>query len=105
LNALSSKFDAAIFINADQPLLTSEVVNAIIQCYRETDAPIIVPYYAGKRGSPVLFHRKYFPELASLQGEQGGRELLAKYPVERVEFADASYGYDVDTFEEYSKLT
>ena len=105
LNALSSKFDAAIFINADQPLLTSAVVSAIIQRYRETDAPIIVPYYAGKRGSPVLFNRKYFPELVSLQGEQGGRELLAKYPVERVEFADASYGYDVDTFEEYSKLT
>ena len=107
LNALSPGIDAAIFINADQPLLTSEVVNAILQRYRETDAPIIVPSYAGKRGSPVLFNRKYFSELASLQGEQGGRELLARSAdqVERVEFSDASLGIDVDTFEEYSKLT
>lgn len=105
LNALSPSIDAAVFINADQPLLTSQVVNAIVQRYRENDAPIIVPYYAGKRGSPVLFNRKYFSELARLQGEQGGRELLAKYPSERVEFVDAIYGIDVDTFEEYSKLT
>jgi len=105
LNALSSRIDAAIFINADQPLLTSAVVNQIIQRYRETDASIIVPLYAGARGSPALFDRKHWSEFATLRGEQGGRELLAKYPVARVEFAEARLGTDVDTLEEYEKLT
>lgn len=105
LNALPPGIDAAIFINADQPWLTSQVIDALIQRCRETDAPIIAPYYAGKRGSPVLFNRKYFFELARLQGEQGGRALLANYPVERIDFADASFGVDVDTLEEYNKLT
>lgn len=107
LNALSSNIAAAIFINADQPLLTPQVVNALIQRYRETDAGIIVPEYAGRRGSPVLFDRKYFQELSDLQGEQGGREVLARsaYPIERVSFDDLRFGYDIDTIEEYRKLT
>ncbi len=105
LDALPSRIDAAIFINADQPLLTSAVVNQIVQRYRETDASIVVPTFAGKRGSPVLLNRKHFAELAALQGEQGGRELLAQYPVERVEFTDPRLGIDVDTIEEYEKLT
>ena len=105
LSALSPKTSAAIFINADQPLLTSDVVNQVIQRYRETDASVIAPFYAGKRGSPVLFDRARFTALASLSGEQGGRELLARYPVERVEFADARLGIDVDTIGEYEKLT
>ena len=105
INALASDIDAAIFINADQPLLTSDVVNRIIQRFRETDAPIIVPIFAGKRASPVLFQRQYFPELAALRDEQGGRELLAKYQAERIEFAEAEYGVDVDTLDDYAKLT
>jgi len=106
LDALPPQIDAAIFMNADQPLLTSTVINKIIQRYRETDASIIVPSYAGRRGSPVLFRRVHFAELRALRGEQGGRELIAQYAerVERVDFDDARMGVDVDTMEEYSLL-
>lgn len=106
LGALSPETDAVIFMNADQPQLTPTVIDKIIQRYRETDASIVVPTYAGKRGSPVLFRREHFTELAALRGEQGGRKLIVKYPerVERVEFDDASLGVDVDTMAEYKGL-
>ena len=104
LNALAPEIAAAIFINADQPFLTREVINALIQRYRDMDAPIIASVFAGKRSSPVLFDRAYFLELEDLRGEQGGRELLAKYSVARVEFDDARLGIDVDTWDEYANL-
>ena len=104
LRALAPEIAAAIFINADQPFLTCEVINALIQCYRDTDAPIIASVFAGKRGSPVLFDRAYFAELEDLRGEQGGRELLEKYPVACIEFDDTRFGIDVDTWEEYANL-
>ena len=104
LRALAPEIAAAIFVNADQPFLTREAINALIQRYRDTDAPIIASVFAGKRGSPVLFDRAYFAELEILRGEQGGRELLAKYPVACVEFDDARLGIDVDTWDEYEKL-
>jgi len=104
LNALSREIDAAIFINADQPFLNASAVDRIIQRYYETDARIVVPLFAGKRGSPVLFDRAHFDELKSLQGEQGGRELLSKYreQIEFVEFADARMALDIDTPDEYA---
>ncbi len=46
LNALAPEIDAAMFINADQPLLTSDAINAILQRYREMDASIIAAEYA-----------------------------------------------------------
>jgi molybdenum cofactor cytidylyltransferase len=103
---LSPQIDAAIFVNADQPLLTSDVLDALAQRYRETDAPIVVPLYAGKRGSPVLFQRAHFEELANLRDEQGGRELLGKYrtKIEFVEFAEERLGFDVDTAEDYESV-
>jgi molybdenum cofactor cytidylyltransferase len=104
LRALAPEIAAAIFVNADQPFLTREVIDALIQRYRDTDASIIASVFAGKRGSPVLFERTHFAELEDLRGEQGGRELLAKYPVVRVEFDDARFGIDVDTWDEYEKL-
>ena len=85
--------------------LPREVIDRIIQHYYETGARIVAPLYAGKRGSPVLFDRVHFAELKSLQGEQGGRELLVKYPaqIRTVEFADEQLAVDVDTPEEYER--
>ncbi len=106
LKSLRREIDAAIFINADQPLLTTAVIDSIIQRYYETGAPIIAPLYAGKRGSPVLFDRVHFDELMSLRGEEGGREVLAKYreQVQFVEFADARLALDIDMPEDYEKI-
>lgn len=104
LKAMGPQYDAAIFINADQPRLTPDIVNSIIQRYRETDASIVAPLYDGKRGSPVLFRRTHFAELMSLSGEQGGREVLMQHPVEYISIANAAASEDIDTPEDYERL-
>jgi molybdenum cofactor cytidylyltransferase len=101
LNALAPEIAAAIFVNADQPFLTRAVIDALVERYRATGASIIASVFAGRRGSPVLFARAHFAELKTLRGEQGGRELLERYPVVYVEFDDARLGIDVDTWNEY----
>ncbi len=104
LAALGPHVDAVVFINADQPLLTPGIIDALIQRYAATGAHIVVPLYAGKRGSPALFDRTHFAELMRLHGELGGREVLAHHPVESVEFADSAAGLDIDTPEDYASL-
>ena len=106
IRALAPSIDAAIFINADQPLLTSQVIDRILQRYAETDAPIVAPVYAGKRSSPVLFNRSHFAELLRLENEQGGRELLTQYrdQIAWVEFDSERMSWDVDTPEEYERV-
>ncbi len=106
LRSLAAETDAALFVNVDQPWLTAGVIDAILKRYRETDAPIVAPRFAGRRGNPVLFNRSLWPELGALQGEQGGRVLLDAHAgqVEWVEFDDARPAEDVDTVEEYDAL-
>lgn len=103
LNALAPNIAAVIFVNADQPLLTSAVIDALIARYRETGASIIASVFAGRRGNPALFARPHFGELRALQGEQGGRALF-KYPMLTVEFEDAKWGMDIDTWEDYTRV-
>ncbi len=101
----SANSNAAIFINADQPFLTARVIDAVIEKFFETRAPIVVPMYDGKAGSPVLFAREMFAELNALQGEQGGRDVLQKYRevLAQVEIADTRAAVDLDTPEEYAR--
>ncbi|MBM3129013.1 MAG: nucleotidyltransferase family protein [Chloroflexi bacterium] len=101
VRALAPETAAAIFVNADQPCLTCAVIDALIERYRATAAPIIASGFAGRRGSPVLFARAHFAELDNLRGEQGGRELFAQHPVVCVAFDDARLGMDIDTWNEY----
>ncbi|TAH53640.1 MAG: putative selenium-dependent hydroxylase accessory protein YqeC [Chloroflexota bacterium] len=95
---------AAIFINADQPFLTARVIDSILEKFFETRAPIVVPTYDGKTGSPVLFARELFDELCALQGEQGGRDLLQKYRdvLVSVEIEDPRAAMDLNTPEQYA---
>ena len=36
----------------------------------------------GHRGSPNIFRRRYKKELLALEGDQGGRQIMQKYPQE-----------------------
>ncbi len=103
LRATNPNAAAAIFINADQPFLTANVVDTILQRYFQTLAPIVVPVYGGETGSPVLFARELFDELMQLTGEDGGRKILQARAeqVERVNIVNLRAALDLDTMEQY----
>jgi molybdenum cofactor cytidylyltransferase len=105
LRAVSERSDAAIFVNADQPFLTSETIRAVVQKYYQTNAPVVVPVYNKQRGSPVLFARSMFMQMDELGGENGGRELLRQMTdrLAEVTIEDARAAVDIDTLEEYER--
>ena len=106
LGALSERVQAALFLLADQPTVTPSIVQAIVQRYYETAAPIVVPTYHGKRGNPTLFDRSLWAELMAVIGDQGGRGLIERYR-DRVAFVEvgAAAALDVDTPDDYHRLT
>jgi molybdenum cofactor cytidylyltransferase len=103
LQALPAGCDAALFVLADQPHVTSDLIDAIVARYRRTLAPIVVPAYRGARGNPVLFTRALFPELREQHGDHGGRQVIARHEheVETVEVRDPRLFLDIDTVDEY----
>ena len=106
LEALSPQFEACLFLLADQPKVTPQLVDSLITSHRRTLAPIVAPRFRGRRGNPVLFARSLFPELLGLQGEEGGRSLIEKHRhlVEWVEVDSGDYFLDIDTQEDLRYL-
>lgn len=101
--AADPECEAAIFSVVDQPFLGPEVFEALVHGWRAGQSDILVSAYDGQRGNPVLFARRFFPELAQLKGDVGGREVLAQYPeaVAEVAMPDPKAGWDVDTWDDF----
>jgi len=107
LSVLSPEIEAAVFLPVDQPLITTDLLCALVSHWQQTGARIVVPAtQVGKRGNPVLFAREFFPELACLTGDVGGRAIFAKYADRLVYLpvSDANILVDVDTPEAYRRL-
>ena len=103
LAAVSPDTVAAIFMLADQPEVPPEVLRALIRRHCQTRAPIVVPLFEGRRGTPTLFDRDLFRELRRLRGDTGGRPLIARYAdrVESVPVPVSAILRDVDTPADY----
>jgi len=106
LAALPPTTDAAIFLQCDQPLITPNLLRALVAHFEETGAPIVHPTHAGCRSTPVLFARRLFSELAAVTGDEGGRSLITHYEKEvaTVEVADPDVLADIDTPDDYEQL-
>ncbi len=96
----------ALIMLGDQPLMTSRVIDTLIETHAETEKRIIAPLYADQRGNPVLFDASLFPELLAVSGDEGGRSVLQRHreEVASVEVGDATTSFDVDTWEAYQQV-
>jgi molybdenum cofactor cytidylyltransferase len=104
LEALPPSTGAAVFLLADQPFITADIIKAIVRAHRQSFAPACVPVFEGQRGNHVLFDKTLFGELNELRGDTGGRELLEQYQDVIVAVpADRGVLVDIDTPEEYRK--
>jgi molybdenum cofactor cytidylyltransferase len=103
LEALAPHAPEAVVITlGDQPLITAEVVAAVMA--QGGGAPAARAVYDGAPGHPVLLRRELFPRLRELRGDQGARDLLASLPVVRVEVGHLCRPDDVDTPEQLDAL-
>ncbi len=105
LTAVAADAGAALFMPADQPLVSSRLIDRLIDAH-DAGAEIVVPTHAGRRGAPVLFARGFFAELAELTGDAGGRKLLPRHRsrIVEVEVEDPLELADVDTEEDLRRL-
>jgi molybdenum cofactor cytidylyltransferase len=101
--SLPSDYEAVIVFQGDQPLITSNVINKVIDAYRLTGKGIVIPIHKKKRGHPVLISRKYCFEIESLDPLVGLRSLASQFPddVLEVDTDDPGILRDFDTYEEY----
>jgi molybdenum cofactor cytidylyltransferase len=97
--ALPEDVDGAVVLLADMPGIDAGVIDRLIAAFDPAGGTlIVVPTFEGKRGNPVLWSRRLFPELLAVAGDTGGRHLIGQNAdaVAEVEIGPA-VALDVDT--------
>nr|WP_232230340.1 nucleotidyltransferase family protein [Halomonas sp. 1513] len=88
---------AAAVLLGDMPAISPATLRRL-QDHADA-ATILRPSHAGRPGHPVLFGRELWPELASLDGDQGAREVIRRHRDRYREIAveDGGVCRDIDT--------
>lgn len=99
INALPDDVTHAFIGFGDMPFLQPQTPPLLAKAI-DKSVSIIVPTYDGKRGHPVLFAATHFLMLQKLEGDTGGRSIIAACP-NVLDFAvsDAGVCLDIDTQE------
>jgi molybdenum cofactor cytidylyltransferase len=96
---------AVLVMLADQPLVTPDSLDSLLNAYRQSQRGLIAPTYKGQRGNPVLIDRRYFAELLALPAGSAPRVLLQRHPADLllVEVGETAVLQDLDHPEDYQR--
>jgi molybdenum cofactor cytidylyltransferase len=94
---------------ADQPLLEAGEVDFLIRAFAEAgkaSKSIVVPFFRGQRGNPVIVKATYKASLLAITADTGCRRLIKQNPdqVLAVEMETDHVVRDIDTIEAYDRL-
>lgn len=98
--AVPAEADGAIVCLGDMPQVDAALIDRLIAAFApEAGALAVVPTIDGRRGNPVLWSRRFFPDLIAIEGDIGARHLISRYGEAVVEVAVTGKGalVDVDT--------
>jgi molybdenum cofactor cytidylyltransferase len=98
--ALPPNIDGVMVCLGDMPLVTGRDLDRLIAGFNPLEGrAIIVPTRRGKRGNPVLWARRFFPEMAELAGDVGAKHLIGEHAelVYEVEMDSDGVLVDIDT--------
>ena len=98
LSALPERSDAALIMLGDMPFVRAQDCDSILDGLSREGALVAIPTAEGRRGNPVAWSSRLFPELRATEGDAGGRTLLSRYAdsVANVEIGEAA-ATDADT--------
>ncbi|MGC8469099.1 MAG: NTP transferase domain-containing protein [Acetobacteraceae bacterium] len=86
LAAVPAEARGVIVCLGDMPFVTGRVIDRLIEAFDPGEGrTIVIPTFRGKRGNPVLWDRRFLPEMMALSGDAGARALLERHHAETVE--------------------
>jgi len=98
--ALPAGADGAIVCLGDMPQVDAALIDRLIGAFDpDHGALVVVPTIDGKRGNPVVWSRRFFPDLMAVEGDVGARYLIGRYTeaVAEVPLTGTAALTDVDT--------
>ena len=91
-----------LVLPGDMPLVRPSTLSAIAAALAEHT--VVQAQYRGRRGHPVGFSSELYSELVALEGDEGARRVVARYPVHGEELNDPGVLVDVDTLDDLAQV-
>jgi molybdenum cofactor cytidylyltransferase len=104
--AVTPDTEALLMTLVDVPMLSSATVEAVVEEWRRSRAPIVRPAVGPVHGHPVLFDRSLFDELRQAPLDGGAKTVIRRHESRIVNVAPPDDGClrDIDTPEDYRTL-
>ncbi|MCK4666181.1 nucleotidyltransferase family protein [Candidatus Dependentiae bacterium] len=98
LDSVKEESEGIFLTLVDMPLVQSETMKILIEEWNSNKDKIIIPEYENRGGHPVIFPKKFFPELRAAPLEEGARFVVYnnKDKVIRVPVKDIGIRKDFD---------
>jgi molybdenum cofactor cytidylyltransferase len=106
LEALADACEGVMICLADQPLLTPEDIDALIEAFgRREQGSILVPTHRGRRGNPIVLAYAHREEILGGGRNLGCQRLIERNPglVTTLEMDTEHVVFDLDTPEDYEE--
>ena len=104
LLAVNQHLDAVAIALCDQPFVSPQTLNQLVEAYHLTGKPIIASEYAGTFGVPALFSHTLFSELMNLKNTEGAKQLIKRHIHEVFSIPFPNGAIDIDTPKDYEQL-
>jgi CTP:molybdopterin cytidylyltransferase MocA len=107
IQSMPAEMAGAMILLGDQPLVGSRTVSALLKAWRREGArPAMAASYGEEDGwrPPVVLERSLWPDLMTLTGDAGARQLFEKVPHAVETILAGGRPDDVDTPEDYDKI-
>jgi molybdenum cofactor cytidylyltransferase len=105
LRYIPENCDAVLVVLGDQPSITTELIDKMVQTYSSSEKKIIVPLHEGKRGHPLLLSKIYRNEILTKYDDVGLRGILVEHDDDIFELSvsNPSVLLDMDYPEDYER--
>jgi molybdenum cofactor cytidylyltransferase len=109
LALLSPNEDAALIALVDQPMITKEIIDTLIDAFVAGGKGVALPTYQGKRGHPIIIAAKYFDDIMLLDEDspEGLRQFIDSRRGDTLEVPVSTHAVieDIDLPEDYERLS
>lgn len=92
--------DACMFLVCDQPYVSSSSIRKLAS---EFSGGITALSFYGRRGNPVLFSSRFFPELASVPDHKTGSFVIRRHP-DAVSLCEAECAVELEDIDDEDEL-
>lgn len=99
-----SNADNVMVLVCDQPYISSGLLQQMMDAKQTTGKGLIACTYNNTTGTPVLFDKKYFAQLAMLKGPSGAKKMIQQFTDDMVPVPFPAGSIDIDTPDDYKKL-